>query len=186
MPLDVRRTLVDRELATKPGDQGGLSISKQCAVLEIHRSGLYYTPRPVIDEDLQLMRLMDLLHLEDPAKGTRMLAKDLADHGFAVGRARVRRLMRLMRIKAVYCMPRTTVIDAAKYKHPLPAARLEDRAAQPGVGRGHHLPAGEGRLHVHGRGDRRAYPLPAQLEHLQHHGSRVGHGHDQRSDRHAR
>ncbi|MBK9698578.1 MAG: hypothetical protein IPO79_00520 [Flavobacteriales bacterium] len=39
MPLDVRRTLVDRELATKPGDQGGLSISKQCAVLEIHRSG---------------------------------------------------------------------------------------------------------------------------------------------------
>lgn len=118
MPLDVRRTLVDRELATKPGDQGGLSISKQCAVLEIHRSGLYYTPRPVIDEDLQLMRLMDLLHLEDPAKGTRMLAKDLADHGFAVGRARVRRLMRLMRIKAVYCMPRTTVIDAAKYKHP--------------------------------------------------------------------
>ncbi len=118
MPLDVRCTLVDRELATKPGDQGGLSISKQCAVLEIHRSGLYYTPRPVIDEDLQLMRLMDLLHLEDPAKGTRMLAKDLADHGFAVGRARVRRLMRLMRIKAVYCMPRTTVIDAAKYKHP--------------------------------------------------------------------
>ncbi|MBK9698579.1 MAG: IS3 family transposase [Flavobacteriales bacterium] len=61
---------------------------------------------------------MDLLHLEDPAKGTRMLAKDLADHGFAVGRARVRRLMRLMRNKAVYCMPRTTVIDAAKYKHP--------------------------------------------------------------------
>ena len=118
MPLDVRRTLVDRELATKPGDQGGLSISKQCAVLEIHRSGLYYTPRPVIDEDLQLMRLMDLLHLEDPAKGTRMLAKDLADHGFAVGRARVRRLMRLMRNKAVYCMPRTTVIDAAKYKQP--------------------------------------------------------------------
>jgi putative transposase len=87
-------------------------------VLEIHRSGLYYTARPYIDEDLQLMRLMDLLHLEDPTKGTRMLAKDLADHGFAVGRARVRRLMRLMRIKAVYCMPRTTVIDAAKYKHP--------------------------------------------------------------------
>ncbi|MBK8947481.1 MAG: hypothetical protein IPM68_01040 [Flavobacteriales bacterium] len=142
MPLDVRRTLVDRELATKPGDQGGLSISKQCAVLEIHRSGLYYTPRPVIDEDLQLMRLMDLLHLEDPAKGTRMLAKDLADHGFA-GRARVRRLMRLMRNKAVYCMPRTTVIDAAKYKHPTCCA-TEDRAAQPGVGRGHHLPAGEG------------------------------------------
>lgn len=118
MPLDVRRTLVDRELATKPADKGGLSIIKQCAVLEIHRSGLYYTARPVIDEDLQLMRLMDLLHLEDPTKDTRMLAKDLADHGFSVGRARVRRLMRLMRIKAVYCMPRTTVIDAAKYKYP--------------------------------------------------------------------
>ena len=118
MPLDARRALVDRELAAKPADEDGLSLVKQCAVLGIHRSGLYYTPRPVSDEDLQLMRVMDLLHLEDPTKGTRMLAKDLADHGFAVGRARVRRLMRLMRIKAVYCMPRTTVIDAAKYKHP--------------------------------------------------------------------
>jgi hypothetical protein len=118
MPLDVRRMLVDRELSTKPADKGGLSIIKQCAVLEIHRSGLYYTPRPVIEEDLQLMRLMDLLHLEDTTKGTWMLSKDLADHGFTVGRARMRRLMRLMRIKAVYCMPRSTVIDAAKYKHP--------------------------------------------------------------------
>ena len=45
MPLDVGRTLVDRELATKPADKGGLSIIKQCAVLEIHRSGLYYPPK---------------------------------------------------------------------------------------------------------------------------------------------
>ena len=52
MPLDVRRTLVDRELATKPADQGGLRIIKQCAVLEIHRGGVYYTPRPVIEQDL--------------------------------------------------------------------------------------------------------------------------------------
>ncbi len=118
MPLDVRRTLVDRELATKPGDQGGLSISKQCAVLEIHRAGSITPHDQSLTRTCRLMRLMDLLHLEDPAKGTRMLAKDLADHGFAVGRARVRRLMRLMRNKAVYCMPRTTVIDAAKYKHP--------------------------------------------------------------------
>jgi putative transposase len=118
MSLEERRKLVDHELASKPAVDGGLSIVRQCAVLDIHRSGLYYTPRPVIDEDLQLMRLMDLLHLEDPTKGTRMLSKDLADHGYAVGRARIRRLMRLMRIKAVYCIPRTTVIDAAKYKHP--------------------------------------------------------------------
>jgi len=74
MPWDVRRTLVDRELAAKPADKGGLSIIKQCAVLEIHRSGLYYTPRPVIDQDLQLIRLMDLLHLEDPTKATDVTA----------------------------------------------------------------------------------------------------------------
>lgn len=61
--------LMDQELAAKPADKGGLSLIKQCTALEIHRSGLYYTPRPVIVEDLELMRLMDLLHLEDPTKG---------------------------------------------------------------------------------------------------------------------
>ena len=44
-----------------------------------------------------------------------MLSKELRAKGIMAGRARVRRLMRLMRIKAVYCVPRTTVIDRIKY-----------------------------------------------------------------------
>jgi len=118
MSLDERRKLVDHELANKPANTGGLSIVRQCAILGIHRSGLYYTPQPVDEQDLRIMRVMDLIHLEDPTKGTRRIVKDLLDHGFDVGRAHVRSLMRQMRIRAVYCLPRTTVIDAAKYKHP--------------------------------------------------------------------
>ena len=47
MTLEQRRALVD------PG-QVGLSIARQCEVLEIHRSGFYYTPRPVCEEDLRI------------------------------------------------------------------------------------------------------------------------------------
>ena len=64
------------------------------------------------------MRLIHALLMDDPSKGTRMLAHDLADAGFEVGRARVRRPMQAVCIKPVYCMPRTTVIYATKHKHP--------------------------------------------------------------------
>lgn len=111
MTLEQRRALID---------QGSKEISlvRQCEVLGIHRSGLYYKPRPVHEQDLRIMRLMDELHLEDPTRGTRRLVDELLDKDVMIGRDKVRRLMEAMRIKAVYCVPRTTVIDAAKYKHP--------------------------------------------------------------------
>lgn len=64
------------------------------------------------------MRLMDELHLQDPTRGTRRLVDELVAKGVMIGRDKVRRLMQAMRIKAVYCVPRTTVSDATKYKHP--------------------------------------------------------------------
>jgi putative transposase len=111
MTLEQRRALIDPA-------QAELSIVRQCEVLEIHRSGLYYTPRPVCEEDLRIMRLMDELHLEDPCRGTRRLVDELLEKGVQIGRDKVRRLMQAMRIKAVYCVPRTTVADATKYKFP--------------------------------------------------------------------
>ena len=111
MTLDQRRALVD------PAHQE-LSIVRQCEVLEIHRSGFYYIPRPMCEEDLRIMRLMDELHMEDPCRGTRRLSDELLEKGVMIGRDKVRRLMQAMRIKAVYCVPRTTVADATKYKFP--------------------------------------------------------------------
>jgi len=111
MTLEQRRALIEPGLKE-------MSVVQQCDVLEIHRSGFYYTPRPMCEEDLRIMRLMDELHMEDPCRGTRRLADELEEKGVLIGRDKVRRLMQAMRIKAVYCVPRTTVADATKYKFP--------------------------------------------------------------------
>lgn len=111
MTLEQRRALVE------PGIRE-LSIVRQCEVLEIHRSGFYYKPALMHEEDLRIMRLMDELHMEDPCRGTRRLVDELRDLGVEIGRDKVRRLMQAMRIKAVYCVPRTTVADRTKYKFP--------------------------------------------------------------------
>ena len=111
MSLEERRGLLDPEVSD-------LSIVKQCDVLEIHRSGFYYAPRPMHEQDLKIMRLMDELHLEDPCRGTRRLADELLDKGIRIGRTKALRSMRAMRIKAVYCVPRTSVADKTKYKFP--------------------------------------------------------------------
>lgn len=110
-------TLAQRRALVEPGLKG-LSIVRQCEVLEIHRSGFYFKPVQMYGEDLRIMRLMDELHMEDPCRGTRRLVDELRDRGVKIGRDKVRRLMQAMRIKAVYCVPRTTVADKARYKFP--------------------------------------------------------------------
>jgi len=105
-----------RQLVKKDYDK--LPMTRQCGLLEIHRSGLYYQPVKASKEDLPLMLIMDKFHLMDPAMGTRRMSRHLRRMGYKAGREKVRRLMRIMRIKTVYCRPRTTVIDPARYKYP--------------------------------------------------------------------
>ena len=111
IPLPQRRNLVD------PEDKD-MSIVGQCDLLQINRSGLYYKPRSASKLDLRIMREMDELHLMDPTMGTRRMSKELQKLGYTIGRTKVRRLMQVMRMKTIYCHPRTTVIDPAKYKYP--------------------------------------------------------------------
>lgn len=79
-----------------------LSIVRQCGLLELSRSTAYYRPRPVSEENLALMRRMDALHMDWPFFGSRGLMKLLRQEGHNVGRERIRRLMRLMGIQAIY------------------------------------------------------------------------------------
>jgi len=83
-----------------------LSVTKQCKVLELSRASVYYTPRPVSDEDEKLMRLIDEIHLEDPTLGSRGMKSQLRMRGHKVGRIHVRTLMRKMGIEAIYKKPR--------------------------------------------------------------------------------
>jgi putative transposase len=79
-----------------------LPLKRQAELLKLSRGSLYYQPQDVSDEDLDLMRRMDELHLRWPFMGSRMLRDQLRIQGLAVNRKRVRRLMRLMGIEAIY------------------------------------------------------------------------------------
>jgi putative transposase len=85
-----------------------LSITKQAKALRISRGSGYYLPRPVSATDLELMRLLDRLHLDFPFAGARMLRGLLAAEGCKVGRRHVKTLMKRMGIEALYRRPRTT------------------------------------------------------------------------------
>jgi len=75
-----------------------LSISRQAKALGISRASVYYLPRPVSDADLELMRVMDRLHLDYPFAGSRMLRDLLRQAGYDVGRKHVATLMKRMGI----------------------------------------------------------------------------------------
>jgi putative transposase len=84
------------------------SIVEQCALLQVPRSTLYYKPEPVSSEELQLMRRIDELYTKWPFYGSRRMVAELRGEEHVVNRERVRRLMRLMGIEAIYQKPNTS------------------------------------------------------------------------------
>ena len=96
-----RRRLVDRA-------DPALSVVVQCRLLKIARSTLYYRPAAVSADDLALMRRMDELYLTAPFYGSRRMAAVLRSDGWPVNRKRVRRLMRVMGLEAIYQKPNTS------------------------------------------------------------------------------
>lgn len=98
--------------------QAELSLNKQCQLLALSRSSVYYQPAPVTDEMLAVMKAIDQLHLERPYLGSRTMVDRLKDKGFHVNRKRVQRLMRLMGIQAIYPKPRTSLGNKAHTIYP--------------------------------------------------------------------
>ena len=60
---------------------GKLTVKRQCELLGLNWTGVYYQPRPVPEADLRLMRRIDELHLEFPYYGARRLAQQLKREG---------------------------------------------------------------------------------------------------------
>jgi putative transposase len=89
-------------------ERPGLSLSRQCRLLAISRSSFYYTPTEESPENLALMRQIDELYLRYPFYGSRQMTRHLGRDGIHVGRHRVRRLMRLMGLQAIYQAPNTS------------------------------------------------------------------------------
>lgn len=95
-----------------------LPVARQCQLLSLSRSSVYYRPRPVSPENLALMRRLDELHLEYPFMGSRSFRKQLMRNGCLVGRERIVRLMRLMGIQAIYRKPNTSRPHQAHHVYP--------------------------------------------------------------------
>jgi len=93
-----------------------LPITRQCQILELSRSSVYYRPAAPAEETLRLMRRIDELHLECPFYGSRKLLALLRREGFQVGRRRVQSLMREMGIEALYRKPNLSRSDKAHKK----------------------------------------------------------------------
>jgi putative transposase len=86
-------------------------MTRKCELLDISRSGVYYVAQPAANktEELKLCRLLDELHLNHPWMGSRSLRDQVSRKtGESVNRKRIRRLMLLMGIRAVYRRPRTS------------------------------------------------------------------------------
>ena len=89
-------------------DHPQLSVVSQCSLLSISRSSVYYQRTPVSQEDLELMGLIDRQYLKTPFYGSRRMTAWLRTQGYPVNRKRVRRLMRVMGLEAIYRRPNTS------------------------------------------------------------------------------
>ena len=91
-------------------DHPHLSVRRQCQLLGLHRSNLYY--QPVLDAEsdrnLELMRRLDEQYTATPFYGVRRMTAWLRTQGYAVNPKRVRRLLRQMGLEAIYPGPRTS------------------------------------------------------------------------------
>jgi putative transposase len=95
-----------------------LSVRRQCHLLGLSRSTLYYEPAPETTENLALMRLIDEQYTAHPFYGSRKMTVWLQGQGHAVNRKRVRRLMGLMGLEAIYPKPRLSAGDRRHKVYP--------------------------------------------------------------------
>jgi len=85
-----------------------VSVSRQCRLLDLSRSSVYYKPVELAPQDLALMRLIDEQYLKTPFYGSRSMTRYLRRLGYRVNRKHIQRLMRLMGLEAIYPKPKTS------------------------------------------------------------------------------
>ena len=95
-----------------------LSTRRQCALLEVHRSGLYYKPKEEKEENLEVMKKIDKRHIQKPTHGVLRMTDHLRSLGYTISEKRIRRLMRKMAITAQYPKRNLSKLGLAKYIYP--------------------------------------------------------------------
>ena len=95
-----------------------LSVRRQCELLGLSRSSLYYEPGGEAAENLRLMRLIDEQYTARPFYGSRRMTVWLNEQGEEVNRKRVQRLMRVMGLEAIYPKPRLSLAGKGHRVYP--------------------------------------------------------------------
>lgn len=109
--LERRKSLLEPETKI-------FSQRKQCELLGIARSGLYYRPRDPAPEDLELMKAIDQQYLKTPFYGRRRMTVEMRKQGFFTGEKRVRTAMKLMGLEAIYPKPNLSKSHSEHKKYP--------------------------------------------------------------------
>jgi putative transposase len=100
-----------------------LTVTRQCQLLGLPRSTFYHVPAPQSEENLRLMRVIDEVYTDSPFFGSRQMMRWLRRQGYRISRKRVRRLMRLLDLEAIYEKPSLSRANAA---HPVYPYLLRD------------------------------------------------------------
>ena len=145
-----------------------ISIVRQCRLVSVARSSFYYAGTGESPLTLRLMRLIDEQFLETPFYGSRQMTRWLRRQGDMVSRKRVRRLMRLLGVHALYQRPRTSQPHPAHRIYPYLLRDSADHAAEPRVVHGCYLHPPAAGLSVPGRRDGLGEPQGAVLAPVQH------------------
>jgi putative transposase len=111
MSYAVRREMVEK-------DHPQISIVRQCKLLNLNRSTLYYTPSEESKENMELMDLLDKQYQSTPFYGEKRLLAKLREKGYKINLKRLRRLMKKVCWQTLYPPVQTTRPDKNQYKYP--------------------------------------------------------------------
>ena len=89
------------------GQECPLSVRRQCALLAVNRSSLYYEPKGISPETIALMHTIDKQYTKTPFYGVGKMTEELRRQGVRVGHNRLRKLLRKMGLRALYPKPKT-------------------------------------------------------------------------------
>lgn len=107
----MKRAMVDRK-------DRALPVTRQCRILKLPRSSLYYQRKGESAYNLELMMLIDKQFLDTPFYGVRQMTWHLKGEGHKVNKKRIRRLMRLMGLMPIYQKPNTSRPNKAHKTYP--------------------------------------------------------------------
>ena len=131
-----------------------LSLTRQYKLFAISRSSIYYTPVGFDQATIDLMHEIDGIFAKCRFFGNRQIADYLPQSGFSAGRYRVRRLMGIMGLQAIYKGPNTSKKHPEHRMYPYLLRKLPitqpNHAAQSGLVQRHHLHPSQKRLSVSG------------------------------------